>query len=1039
MLAVRVLGPIEVLRDGVPVDLGGPQQRAVVAHLALDAGRVVPVDRLIDRVWGDEPSRTSLGTLQSYVSRLRRVVEPRREAGAAPQVLVSEAPGYVLRLARDAVDAHRFDRLVGEARAAAAGGYASLALDRFDAALALWRGPALAGVGPDEQVRPIVVRLEEERVQAVEDRFAALLALGRHAEAVPALQVAVDEEPLRERRWALLALALYRSSRQADALRALATARTTLLDELGLDPGPELQRLESRILAQDPGLLATPDTAVPAPAESAPTPRPAVTLVGRLAELDALEAALERAQRHGVQVALVEGDAGSGKSTLAEAFLGTAAARGWDIAIGRCVESGLAPSLWPITEVVRAVVAAPALAGRTVPAAAEASVLYRFAKADEAVALTLSPVELADRFAELVDALGIESLVILLDDLHWADQATLDVLTLGAERLGGRRVLLVGTHRPPEVVPGSGLGPALGRVARAAAVHRVTMSPLGAAEVAELMEQTTGAAPSAEVAQRVWARAGGNPLFVAELARLAGERGISDVDAVPDAIRDVVRSRLAQLPPDTSRELEVVATLGERFDLRTAMAASERDPDGCLDALDAAIVTRIIVPDGTGYRFAHALVRDAVLAQLAPLRQARLHHRAAEAILATWGDGPDHAEPIAHHRLAARAVGAPLATAAAVVRGADWARWRGAIEASEALAEQALDVLAGAPRVPGIEMVEIGALEALAAAAYRRSGGDRLEIEETLAERFLAYGDRVGSDGPRALGLYMVWNELDEVPERRQAMDRRLREIAERTSDRYATVMVRFMLASNELMRGDLDDAQVDIDAAMTALGPDDPSQPPDFLPVPMMPVAAALICAARGDAAGARVHAYQRAAGWMSDRSEIDPTGRVMLGVTRALTEALLGQPAAVLAALAPLDLDEAHEFVAYELAASTVLQGWARVVQGDTEAVAQVLDGVARIDLHPGRRYRPAARAFAGEALIAAGDRRAVELLDAARNAAAATGERWWLAETIRLLALADRRFGDGSRAPGLLAEARDLARRQGAELLVARIDAM
>jgi len=218
---VHVLGPVEVHRDGVPLDLGGPQQRAVIAHLAIDAGRVLSVERLIDRLWGDQPPRTPLGTLQSYVSRLRRAIEPAREAGAAPQVLVSEAPGYVLRIPPDAVDVHRFTTMVNEARTAAAAGYANQALERFDNALALWRGPALAGVGPDEQVRSIVVRFEEEWALAIEDRFETLLSLGRHAEAVPALQVAVDEHKLRERLWALLALALYRSSRQADALRAL--------------------------------------------------------------------------------------------------------------------------------------------------------------------------------------------------------------------------------------------------------------------------------------------------------------------------------------------------------------------------------------------------------------------------------------------------------------------------------------------------------------------------------------------------------------------------------------------------------------------------------------------------------------------------------------------------------------------------------------------------------------------------------------------------------------------------------------------------
>ena len=250
MLRVQLLGPVEVFDDGRPLELGGPQQRAVIAHLALELGRVVSVDRLVDRLWADAPPRSPLGTLQSYVSRLRRALEPGRGHGQAPAVLVSEAPGYVLRLAPEQIDLHRFRTLIGEARAA----HAATAIGLLDEALALWRGPALAGIGPDEAVAQLTVRITEEHHAAIEQRFEALLAVGRAAEAVPALQEAVDAEPLRERRWALLALALYRSRRQAEALRALAAARHALLDELGLDPGPELRDLEARILAQDPTL-----------------------------------------------------------------------------------------------------------------------------------------------------------------------------------------------------------------------------------------------------------------------------------------------------------------------------------------------------------------------------------------------------------------------------------------------------------------------------------------------------------------------------------------------------------------------------------------------------------------------------------------------------------------------------------------------------------------------------------------------------------------------------------------------------------------
>ena len=161
--------------------------------------------------------------------------------------------------------------------------------------------------------------------------------------------------------------------------------------------------------------------------------------------------------------------------------------------------------------------------------------------------------------------------------------------------------------------------------------------------------------------------------------------------------------------------------LGERFDIRVAIAASERDPDDCLDALDSAIVTRILVPDGDGFRFAHALVRDAVLAQLTPLRRARLHHRAAEALLATYGSGPDIVEPIAHHRLASLPVGDALVAAHAAVRAADAARWRAALDRGDELAERALEVLSTQPRSQAVSDIEIEALEAFAASASRRN------------------------------------------------------------------------------------------------------------------------------------------------------------------------------------------------------------------------------------------------------------------------------------------------------------------------------
>ncbi|HEY3485158.1 MAG TPA: BTAD domain-containing putative transcriptional regulator, partial [Ilumatobacteraceae bacterium] len=403
MLTVHLLGPIEVHRDGQPLDLGGPMLRATVAHLALEAGRVVSVERLIDRLWGDDPPGAPLGTLQSYVSRLRRALEPERGAGATPQILVSEAPGYVLRVPTEAVDVHRFRTLTAEAREATAAGDHQSSLRSLDAAIALWRGPALAGVGPEDQIRTIVARLEEERDSAVEDRFDALLALGRHQELVPSLQEAVGEQPLRERLWALLALALYRCDRQADALRALSQARSVLLDELGLDPGPALRDLESRILAQDPSLLLA---AAPQSVATAPAPivehaaLPSAELIGRTAEWDTATQAIDAAGAGRAALLLIEGEPGIGKTTLCDALLAHASAAGWRTAVGRSVEPELAPSLWPWIEIVRSI--APAVQG----GGTDDPWREYMVGGAEAAGGSLAAVELAERFVALLDRVG---------------------------------------------------------------------------------------------------------------------------------------------------------------------------------------------------------------------------------------------------------------------------------------------------------------------------------------------------------------------------------------------------------------------------------------------------------------------------------------------------------------------------------------------------------------------------------------------------------------------------------------------------------
>jgi YVTN family beta-propeller protein len=244
----RILGPLEAWENGRPVALPGPKPRALLAVLLLRANRTVSAGELIDALWGERPPDTANKVLQTYVSQLRK---------ALPGVkLETRLGGYELRIGPEALDLQRFDRLAAAGRSALEEGQPGEAAGRLRDALELWRGQALGELRGEISVVAELRRLEEMRLAALEDRIEADLRCGRSREVVPELEALVSEHPLRERLRGQLMLALYRSGRQADALRAYQEARRTLVDELGLEPVPELQRLEKDILVQDPALDA---------------------------------------------------------------------------------------------------------------------------------------------------------------------------------------------------------------------------------------------------------------------------------------------------------------------------------------------------------------------------------------------------------------------------------------------------------------------------------------------------------------------------------------------------------------------------------------------------------------------------------------------------------------------------------------------------------------------------------------------------------------------------------------------------------------
>jgi YVTN family beta-propeller protein len=262
----QVLGPLEVEADDGPVVLGGPKERLLLALLLTRPNQVVPVETLVRGLWDEQPPATAAKTLQSHVKRLRRALEPGRARGAAGEVLVTREPGYLLRVAPGALDAAQFEELTAQARRALSEGQADDAASLLREALGLWRGRAFEEFLDTDVGAAESDRLAELRLGALEDRIEAELRLGRHRELVAELEGLVRDQPLRERLWAQLMLALYRSGRQADALLAYQRARKVLVEELGIDPGAELRRLHSAILAQDPGL----DLPTPAEADRSP-------------------------------------------------------------------------------------------------------------------------------------------------------------------------------------------------------------------------------------------------------------------------------------------------------------------------------------------------------------------------------------------------------------------------------------------------------------------------------------------------------------------------------------------------------------------------------------------------------------------------------------------------------------------------------------------------------------------------------------------------------------------------------------------------
>ncbi len=637
VVEVGVLGPVEAWRADEPVALGARKQRALLAALALSGGHAVPVDTIVDLLWRDAPPPAVGATLQTYVAGLRRALEPQRERRAPATVLVTVGAGYALRVPADALDATRFERLVVAQHhrlpnEVSAGGLEEVAA-RLDEALALWRGEPYAELDDAPAAVAERTRLGELRLLALEDRAAAGLARGHHSTVAADLEALTAAHPLRERLWALRAVALTRAHRQADALEVLREVRELLADELGLEPGAELRDLQSAILRQDPSLEwlppvqsgapvghdapppAAPPPAAPPPSAAAP---PAWPMTGRASELAALTGLLEAASGGRPVFASVTGDPGIGKTRLVSEVVARAGERGFTVLTGRCSQDDGAPPLWPWRPVLDGLGHQPTTTGAD--GHEDEGAQFR---SWEAV------VDAVRRTAQERD------LLVALDDLHWADRSSLRVLRLLVETVQEGRLVVVATWRahPP---PTDELADVAESLARRHAL-RLSLTGLTAPDAAELVAAVARSRPSHGQAEALTARTDGNPFFLVEYARLASEGDdLAALLAEPDpptAVHDVLVRRIQRLPERTGALLKVASVVGRDFDTDTVAAAAGASEDAVLDLLeDAAAAGLVREEDVDRWSFAHALVRDTVYTALPASRRARMHARVAQAL-----------------------------------------------------------------------------------------------------------------------------------------------------------------------------------------------------------------------------------------------------------------------------------------------------------------------------------------------------------------------------------------------------------------------
>lgn len=606
LLRVELLGPVRVMCAGAEVGLGPARQRAVFAVLATRAGQTVSRAELVEAVWGQSPPASADGNVYTYISGLRRTLKRHGH-----DLIASAGNGYTIRLESHQLDVARFEELIAHAAHQEHQGVASTLRE----ALRLWRGEAFAGV-PGPYVEQERGRLEHARLRAVETYAAAQMELGAHVEVAAELEPLIRQHPLRESLRELLMLALTRSGRHAEALAVFADARETLMRELGTEPGPTLQEMHARVLAG-----GCPAAKPVARLMVRPRQVKNSLFVGRVTEQALLRERIDNLVAGHGGLVWIEGEAGIGKSELLAAALAEVADRGLQLG-------------WAVAD--------------------ELSRRFPLQIVHECLGLDRVAEEPVTALVERICAVGPTILVI--DDLQWADDASVQVWQRLAEATRRWPLLLV-----MAVQPGHGrvelteLRRQLVETGGAGEV--VVLQPFSLMEVELLTSHLVGGR-SGNTLRRIVSRAGGNPLYLREMLNaMLFDDAIEVVDGIavvdesqakkaPRSLVAAVERASKMLPESTKEILRWVAVLGSEATVTSIAAVSERPVWYVVRAVSDAVAANVLTEDGTRLGFRLALMRDTVYGGIAAPTRNVLHRRAAKVLAEAGIDAARVAEQL---------------------------------------------------------------------------------------------------------------------------------------------------------------------------------------------------------------------------------------------------------------------------------------------------------------------------------------------------------------------------------------------------------